>query len=60
MKRVCVCVCVCVRVCVLGQGDQLHSQEGSSLTQGGGCKVYGQRLDVFWKESLKDFLEDCM
>ena len=53
-------MCVCVRVCVLGQGDQLHSQDGSSLTQGGGCKVYGQRLDVFWKESLKDFLEDCM
>ena len=47
-------------VCVLGQGDQLHGQDGSSLNQGVGCKVYGQRLDIFWKESLKDFLEDCM
>ena len=54
MKSVCVCVCV------LGQGDQLHGQDGSSLNQGVGCKVYGQRLDIFWKESLEDFLEDCM
>ena len=43
-----------------GRPIQLHSQNGSSLNQGGGCKVYGQRLDIFRKESLKDFLEDCM
>ena len=40
-------VCVCI-----GQGEQLQGQEHSSVNESSGSQGDGQRLAIFWNQSL--------